>query len=239
MSYYNDAEIHAAAARILPTLSPVRAALVSDALSLDGLEPASERYQTELYPNDPPNQRRALALRQSGCGITVEHGDRAAGVDDARLWMPYGERAVRGGVLYPLTLSIHIATRAKCWVRPVPMDARLPMEGDAVVVGNPGADIGTWSKGGGFGGAHIFRVVATAYAASSDRAIVHSVDGGQPGIHVRTRALVWCGPGGSELWAASLDDQGGFVFDAADGRPSRGRRVYGWVDVDGLPIRSA
>ncbi len=241
MTYFDDAEIHAATIARLPSLSPVRAAIVADVLALDGLEPSSARYRDELYPADHPSRRPALAAGQSSCGIVVEHGWRAAQIDAPEIYGSYDSRGARGGIVAPLTYSVHLARAEGCWRQPDVKTGALPLEGDAVCVGDPsgaGGTPGVWAKGGGFGGAHICTVVATSYAVSSAAAIVHSVDGGQPGIHVRTRALVWCGPGGAELWAASLDDEGGYTLDA-DGRPTKGRRVFGWVDVDGLPLRRA
>jgi len=63
--------------------------------------------------------------------------------------------------------------------------------------------------------------------------VVHGCDGGQPGVHARTRAIVaGCGPRGDEVWCANLDASGAYEIDAADRRPTKGRRVLAFLDLD-------
>lgn len=233
----HDKEILARALAEADQLSPARAAIVRALVPLVGLEPLDAAYQEAVYPYDPPSQRRALALRQSSCGLTAEIGWRAAGVADPRLMIAAGTRAVTGGTSYPLALEVDDAKRWGAWREPGPMALARPLPGDGVVVGCSSCR-GVWSKGqGAF--EHIFTVVATDYAVSSSSEIVHSIEGGQPGIHTRTRALVVCGPRGDELWAAALDDEGAYRLDPADMRPTKGRRVLGWYDAYALKLGAA
>ena len=236
MTYLSDSEVCGMIRARLPQLSPRRALVLEALLPLVGLEPASAAYQAAVYPYDPPSQRRALALRQSGCGLVTEIGWRAAGGQDARLRLPAGDRAVRGGVLYPVALERTIAQQWAEWRSPDASTGELPLEGDAVIIGSSGP--GLWGKGG-FSGEHEFTVGCLTTALAAGGAVMHSIDGGQPGIHARTRVLVWCGPRSDELWAASLDDSGGYVFDPNDMRPTKGRRVLGWMDTDALDGASA
>lgn len=207
----------------LPTLSDRRAARVRWALDHVGLEPSDARYQTDLYPHDAPSRRRALALAQSGCGIADEAAWEAAGVRVQGYEIGYDLRATGHG-LPVVTNAIDQARRCGAWHEPDPIAAALPLPGDALVMGCSSCP-GVWGVGG-FAGEHVSIVVATLRQLGGSAYDAHGVDGGQPGIHPRSRALVWCG---RELWAASLRDGG---YEIANGRPTHGRRVLGWIDAD-------
>lgn len=237
MTYYSDAEIVAMARGMCGILSVPRWTVIAALLPLVGLEVGDPRYQNAIYPFDPPSQRVPLARRQSGCGLTTEVGWRAIKVASTDLWLPAGTRAVRGGRLYPVALERDLALRWGAARTPDPKSGALPLEGDAVVIGCAGCR-GVWAKGTpNF--EHEFTVAKTDYAPNGASNLLHSIDGGQPGIHCRTRALVWCGPREDELWAAAVEDDGSVRMDAADMRPVKGRRVLFWVDTDALQLEAA
>lgn len=227
-----DQEIVSRSRASYSRLGERRATFLEAIAPLVGLEPNQKAYQEALYPNDPASQRAQLATRQSGCMVTLNVGLRKIRVFDPRLQLPMGERAVRGGALTLMVMEKAMAQAMGAWRLPNAKTGALPVEADLAIVG--GETIGVWAKGGGFGGSHVFGVAHTEYSLSTESSLVHSYDGGQPGIHARTRALVYCGPRGDELWAASLDASGAFVFDAVDQRPVKGRRVQGWIDLDAL-----
>lgn len=210
----------------LPTLSDRRAARVRWALDHVGLEPTDVRYQTDLYPHDAPSRRRALAIGQSGCGIADEAAWEAAGVRVLGYEIGYDLRATGRGVPV-VTNVIEMARRAGAWRQPNAVTVALPLPGDALIMGCSSC-LGVWGRGG-FSGEHVSMIVACARQNAGNAYDAHGIDGGQPGIHPRSRSLVWRGP---ELWAASLTDGGYALGD--DGRPTRGRRVLGWVDADAL-----
>lgn len=212
----------------LPTLSERRAARVRWALDHVGLEPTSLRYQEALYPNDHVTRRRALAIAQSGCGIADEAAWTHAGVQIDGYEIGYDRRAIGHG-LPPVATVVDQARRSHAWREPDPVTVSLPLPGDALVIGCSSCP-GAWGRGG-FSGEHVAIVVACVRQHAGSAYDVHSIDGGQPGIHPRSRSLVWCG---RELWAASLTD-GGYVL-GDDGRPTRGRRVLGWVDADAMLV---
>lgn len=238
MSYLSDREVIEKIQGGLAVLSPRRRLALEALIPLVGLEPDSELYRAAMFPFDPRSQWPALS-RLSSCGLTTEIGWRAAGVRDPRLRIPAGVRGATGGALYPVALERVIAIKWGGWCHPDARSQALPLEGDAVIIGSSGP--GVWGKGG-FAKEHEFTVgVLERSFSPGDAGVVHSIDGGQPGVHCRSRALVWCGPDGGELWAASLDEWGGYAIDPADQRPTKGRRVLGWTDTDALddalPVR--
>lgn len=160
-----------------------------------------------------------------------EYALEKAGLSDDRIRLGADVRAVRGGVLYPVTLEIQIAREKGALRTPDPKRRDLPLEGDGLVIGSSAR--GVWGKGG-YQGEHMATVVAVEGQVSGSSYDVDSIDGGAPGIHGRTRALVWCGPRGDELWAASLAADGSYVFDPSDMRPTKGRRVLAWTDAEAL-----
>lgn len=232
MTHRTDADIVAAAKVVLPQLSPARAAVISALLPLVGLEIGDAAYQAAVYRHDPPARRAALARAQSGCALVREYALEKAGLSDDRIRLGADVRAVRGGVLYPVTLELQLAREKGALRTPDPKRRDLPLEGDGLVIGSSSAR-GVWGKGG-FPGEHMATVVAVEGQVIGSSYEVDTIDGGQPGIHGRTRALVWCGPRGDELWAASLADDGSYVFDPTDMRPTKGRRVLAWTDAEAM-----
>lgn len=231
MTFRTDAEIVALAQRSIPKLSPNRAAVLAALIPMMGLEVSAPEFLAKVYRHDHPSRRLALARAQSSCGLVREYALEQCGLQDARIHLGADVRAVRGGVLYPVSLELQIAREKGALRTPDPKRRDLPLEGDGLVIGSSGR--GVWGKGG-FGGEHMATVVAVEGQVSGSAFEVDTIDGGQPGIHGRTRALVWCGPRGDELWAASLDAAGAYVFDPADMRPTKGRRVLAWTDAEAL-----
>lgn len=227
----NDAAICDLIRARLDALSPRRVLALAALLPLVGLEPIQQAYRAAMYPFDPPSEWEGLS-KKSDCGKTTEIGWRAAGVKDARLYMPSGVRGARGGDLYPVTLERAIAQKWGGWRSPDPKSQALPLDGDAVIIGCSAP--GIWGKGG-YAKEHEFTVgTLDRLNGYGEGATIHNIEGGQPGVHGRTRALVWCGPNGTELWCASLDSDGAYAIDPVDARPTRGRKVLGWVDTDAL-----
>lgn len=216
-------------------LSTRRAGIIDHLIPLVGLEPNDTAYQDAVYRYDPPARRRALALHQSGCGLVMEYGWEGGGVPvDDRIKLGADVRGVRGGLLYPITLDILIAQASGAWVDCSKGDpGRRPLPGDGMIMGCSSCR-GVWSKGQA-AYEHASTVACVDRQVSGESDIISGIDGGQPGVHVRTRALVLCGPRGDELWCAWLDAEGAYQMDATDMRPVKGRRLLGFVDVDRLP----
>lgn len=232
MTFRTDAEIVALAQRAIPKLSPNRAAFLAALIPLMGLEVADPAFLAKIYRHDPPSRRLDLARKQSSCGLVREYVLEQCGLQDARIHLGADVRAVRGGVLYPVSLEIQIAREKGAWRTPDPKRRDLPFEADGVVMGCRSCR-GVWSKGD-FNGEHMSNTVAVEGQISGNSYTLEEIDGGAPGIHGKTRALVWCGPNGDELWAATVAPDGSYVFDAADMRPTKGRRVVGWTDAEAL-----
>jgi len=190
---------------------------VNAARSYVGLEPSDPSYVSRVYldhverPTDLQKaQARQMAREQSGCGLVWEAIARDVGATGPwaylRRW--YGEPQRIGGVIRDM-----VATAKKSGAWRVPGQG-MPQAGDAVLIGGPAPD---WSRGT-LVAEHVL-VVTGANGAE-----LHSIDGGQPGVGERTRILVQTPQG--ELWLA--DRASGLD---ADGRPTKGRRVQGWVDA--------
>lgn len=184
----------------------------------DGTYDISDAKLTQAYQ---------AASFQSSCGITTERIWRDIGVDDPRLFMWYPDRASRGGSYYAVALEMEIAKQAGAWVSGIPWEpgTPLPEPGDALIIGLMSDP--SFTRGGGFAGEHELTVIAR------DGMLIHSVDGGQPHIDVRTRMLVEVG---RELWCGQVDRATGECPLGADGRPLQGRRVVGFTDITRLPL---
>ena len=232
MAFLTDSQISERAERATLKISDARAKILHALVTLNGLEVDAPRYLAAVYRHDPPSRRLALARAQSGCGLVREWALEQAGLHDDRFHLGADVRAVRGGSLYPVTLEMQIAREKGALRKPDTRTRELPAEGDGLIIGCASCP-GVWGKGG-FAGEHMSTIVAVDGQVNGDAFTVDCIDGGQPGVHGRTRALVWCGPNQSELWAASLDDSGGYLFDAVDMRPTKGRRVLAWTDADAL-----
>lgn len=229
MKDVNDQELVALAVREASQLSPPRAAVVNAGANVLGLEVTDPRYWEIVYRFDHPSRRPALAKAQSGCGLVREAIVAPAGVTDPRIELGADVRAARGGLLYPITLELTIARARGAVVEGDKLLEYDPLPGDGIVMGCKGAP-GVWSKGS-INVEHMSTVLYRLQRVSGSSTLVLGCDGGQPGIHARTRALVVCGPKGNELWAASLDADGAYTIEA-DGRPAKGRRVLAMIDLD-------
>lgn len=215
---------------IAPT--PQRASILHALAKLDGLEPGDPRYVAAIYPFDPPAEARQLALHQSGCGLMTEAGQRALPVDEPLLYVPVGPRSIAGGRQYPVALERDDAIRWGTWIDCAKWEpgkyAIAPA--DVMIIGCGGCP-GVWSRNT-FSSEHELTVAFV----DSETGDVWSIDGGQPGIHVRRRRLVEVG---TELWLGAVDQKTGACAIDPDGRPHVGRRVLGIIDADGYKVRLA
>lgn len=228
------------------TVDGVRAKILNTVARLVGSDPADDIYVANVYPCDNFVDGKSMALVQSGCGLVTEVGWRGPDilshpdhgiVDDARLYMPYAQRVSRGGTYYAVALESDIAHKHGAWVSGEPWieGTPLPRAADAIIMGN---NTSAYARGG-----MAYQHEATA-AYWHDAKNMTSIDGGQPGVRLRTRRLVevWTGKNASgvrigELWCANLD-AGGNCAMGPDGRPAVGRRVVGYVNVSKLRLRS-
>lgn len=206
---------------------PFIRAMLECGLSMAGLEPADLAYQQHLYPFDTVEQARAMALSQSGCGLTTEEIWREGAVADSRLKMAYATRVKLGGTSYAVACEKSIALSCDAWTNLVKCETSIPraavLTADAWIIGCKGCP-GEWARLTG-----TYEHEFSCLLVEDDGVTVHSIDGGQPGIALRTRKLVWA-EAHHELWLASLDATIG-----PDGRPSKGRRAQGFTRVRDLP----
>jgi len=243
------------AARQAIALGMPRCRFITAAISLVNQGPIAyadeatrDQYVQELYltlidfdggaPTDQQVQQAyGMASQQSTCGITTERIWREAGVDDPNVFTFYFTRVGRGNYAVMEEKQFAESLTSGAWVSGIPWveGSPLPQPGDAVIIGL--SSDASFTRGGGFSGEHEFNVVSTL----DD--YVHSVDGGQPGIAVVTRAWseVWTGTDDlgrrtGELWACKVGPDGEVAL-GSDGRPVQGRRVVGYTDVSKLPLR--
>ena len=228
----NDTELLTRIKESLEDADEIPRRILTAQIPLLGLEPSSSLYQETIYYYDNPGRRKDLASKQSGCGLFTEYGWLAAGVTDNRLKIPVDTRSSEGGLLYPITLEIDIAEKmgAIRWKDGDSQESFDPQQGDALIIGCKSCP-GIWAKNT-YTVEHEFTIalVDLSYAAASFMTI-HSFDGGQPGIAVRTRSVVF-GPG-NEVWLANTDENGFYEIDS-DRRPVKGRRVLKCINVTKL-----
>lgn len=188
--------------------------------SLVGLAYPSARYVEQLYPHDTPADARRLAASQSSCALTAMAVLRAVGAHALGLDGPYVRHIGR-----VVAIVKGIGIRDGAWVDAVRWSELLglPALGDIVLLGRQGGGR-AWGRGPYADTEH----VVTVLRYDPGTGCVTSCDGGQPGIAERTRRVVDVA---GELWLGALGAQ-----LETDGRPSRGRRVDGWVDLDRLDL---
>jgi len=229
----SDAELRIKGAEVQALVGAPRCAWLREGWALEGLDPPDPRYvqallldaldrtptSTELF------QARQMARDLSLCGLFWEAVARRCAMHMPLLWKFYGPRSLVG-VEQTLAATSGFARKVGAWV-----DATIwtgtrpfPREGDAVIIGN---DTSAWARGTAVY-QHLLMV------ALWEGGLLHGLDGGQPGIRIRTRGLVEV-PKARELWAGDVDRATGRIPLDATGRPLKGRRVLGWIDVSRVP----
>lgn len=182
------------------------------------------------------SQAYQMAGFQSSCGTTTEVIQRYAGINDPVIYEWYADRVNRGK--YAVMQEKVFAEQQGAWVSALPWveGTTLPDPGDACIVGLRGDP--NFARGNVFNTEHEFTAVSWLDG------YLHSIDGGQPGIHLRTRGVVevWTSTDGDgrrtgELWAASVNPDGTVPL-GGDGRPLNGRRFLGFGRLDALPVVS-
>jgi len=213
------------------TLGPERAAALFAARGLLGLETSDPRYRELVYRYDHASRRAALAAGQSGCGLVRETILEAAGWRDPDVARGADIRGALGGLLAPITLEHRRARQRGGAIEGADLATYRPIPGDGIVMGCRSCP-GVWAKGS-IAVEHMATVCAVDEQTGGASYVVHCCDGGQPGVHARTRAIVsGCGPKGDEVWAANIDATGAYEIDPADRRPTKGRRVLAMLDFD-------
>jgi hypothetical protein len=239
-SIFDDSEIQRNALTLAEQMGGRRGALLQSLLPCAGWQVTEPRFVQRVFldaidgtPSQLERQQAAQMARElSSCGMFWESGLRAIGVTWPLLWKFYGKRCLVA-LEQAITADVPFArqhgafTDAQTWREGM----IFPREADAVIMGNNTA---AWARG-----MAAFQHLGTV-ALWAD-GLAHFVDGGQPGIAMRTRAFVevWTGSKGGqrtgELWLSNVDPATGAVPLLADGRPQKGRRVYGWISPLPLP----
>lgn len=229
--YRSDAEIVAMIEAAASEYGKPRCLFLSGLLPYanPGLETNDPVYQQATFPNDTPAYQQAASRTSSSCGLWTENAWRYAGVDDPDLWVPYADRVAKGGIHFTVARQKYFATQVGAWQDAIHWEEGTPYPepGDSIIIGCascPGFARGTANLE--------HEMTLGAWDTGPSGPIFHSLDGGQPGFHVRTRALV---PVAGELWAAAVSSDGSVPL-SYDGRPVTGRRVLGWTRVDKLPL---
>ncbi len=243
MPFRTDAEIVDLATQASSDLGQPRCRFISPLLPLIGMTDREARAIE--FPNDTPEYQSAMATafetgKTSSCGLIVEAAWRYAGVQDPLLDQSYYDRVSKGK--YVIVAEQEIGKKNDAWVSGIPWveGTPLPLPGDALIIGCQSCGE-SWARGTA-NLEHGYTIVAYDPAGEG---IHHSVDGGQPGVKARTRALVqvWTGTNAEgkrtgELWASTVTEDG-VIPIASDGRPLTGRRMVGYVDVSRLPLGEA
>ncbi len=207
--------------------NPRRQAIIAALRPLVGLSPHDAAYGKAVYPFDDPAHVLAMSNAQSGCGLTAEVGWREIGVNWPTLYVPYATRTAKGSVYYAVAAEYACALKTGSWVSPSPT-MPLPLPADCMIMGCKGCP-GVWEIDT-ISDQHEFTLVSIG-AETVQGWPIESIDGGQPGVLVRNRWLVKVA-GGKEWWIADIS--------AGQGkRPIKGRRLYGYVNVDHLPLKLA
>lgn len=242
-SIFDDLEIQRNALALAEQIGGRRGALLLDLLPCAGWQVTEPRFVQRVYldalDGQPTNLQLAQAKQMAGalssCGMFWESGYRNIGGDWPLLWKFYGLRCLIS-LEQAITAELPFARHHGAWFDAVAWleGMQFPREGDAVIMGNNTA---AYARGmANFQHLGNMALWADGFA--------HFIDGGQPGIKIRTRAFVevWTGSKGGrrtgELWLANVDPQTGAVPLSADGRPQKGRRVVGWISPVSLPYRT-
>ncbi len=227
---------------------------IGTALPLDGLAYADpetrDEYVAQLYlwgvfdqlPDGSYDcteaqlkQAYAMAAVQSSCGIVTRRVWRGAGVDAPQIYDFYAEPNRIGSAI---TYEDKFAAENGAWSSGIPWTEGTPWPalGDAFVIGCTSCG-GDWSRNS-FNGEHEANVVGLG-----DEGIVYTLDGGQPGVALRTRQVleVWTGEDDEgrrtgELWCGAVERDGSCATDSS-GRPLTGRRFVGISRAADLPLR--
>jgi len=245
MALPTDAEIFEKAMSEAADWGPPRCRFVEAALALDGLSyenpETRDRYVEELFLNqqdfgpDGPTeadrkQAYGFASAMSSCGITTQAIWAAAGVDLAYLRKPYKNR-----IGSAVTFEYKYAKEVGAWVNAMPWKRGTPFPeaGDAMIIGD---NTPAFARGSSPTYQHELNVIC--WVEGPRGALMGGLDGGQPGIAIRTRGLVEVFPNGGdlgELWCSVVAPDGSLPL-GADGRPLSGRRALGFTDVTRLPF---
>lgn len=172
------------------------------------------KYRWLLYPHDTEKNAKDFAASQLSCALFGGAVLRLAGADERELDIPYANQLGEA-----VTIIERIARRHGAWRDSGASGS--PQPGDVAIIGYN--RLASWSRGGSPKEFHVLVVTGTNGSG------LWSVDGGQPGIREVERFIVRPGP--RELW---LGDPSKGI--AADGRPAKGRRVYGWLDLGAFPL---
>lgn len=240
---FDDRTILSNALDLAAQIGGRRGALLLDLLPCAGWEVTESRFVQRIYLDaidGTPTRLEALQAEQmarslSSCGMFWESGYRNTGGAWPLLWKFYGQRCLvtlEQAITAELPFARHHGAwfDASIWLE----GAQFPREADAVIMGNNTA---AWARG-------VAAFQHLGNLALWQDGIAHFIDGGQPGIALRSRGLVevWTGSRGGrktgELWLGNIDPETGEIPLSADGRPKRGRRVLGWISPLQLPYSS-
>ncbi len=258
---FDSAEIIELARAAAAAYGEPRCAFIMGCLFLDGAAYADpdrrDQYVEELYfymvngiddgdhDYHPTDQQRSgaysMASVQSTCGVLTRRVWRYARVAMPALYDFYGQGNRIGTAV---SAEMKFAQDNGAWISGIPWveGSPLPEPGDAMIIGCSSCG-GEWSRNS-FNGEHEYTIVATAKDGDDDEidSIHYSIDGGQPGINLRTRKMlqVWTGENASgartgELWVGALDKDGYCAVDNS-GRPLTGRRTIGFSSAGLLPV---
>jgi hypothetical protein len=224
-----------------------RCRFVESMLRLPGLAYADpetrDAYVKEVFlegidfPGGAPTEAQiqqayAMAASMSACGIVTSRVWRDAGVN-----APYTRKFYGNRIGSAVGAEMEFAKAHKAWVSGLPWrrGTPFPEAGDALIIGD-----NTPAMKRGDVTAYQHELNALCWIDGGRGGLLASVDGGQPGIAIRTRGLVEVFPDGGdegEIWCGSVAKDGSIPL-GGDGRPANGRRCIGWTNVAKLPFRS-
>lgn len=236
MPSMTDEEIKQQARDLQATIGAPRARFLRRALDSVGLAFPDPRYVDWILlgcldgatpTNVQRTQAREMAEKLSLCGLVYEDQARAAGVAWPLLFKFYGER-LKVPMEQAVTAPHAFAQKVGAWVDALHWNGRaMPREADGLIMGDNTRAMAR----GPIAYQHMELLVLWA------EGLAHSVAGGQPGIEIRTRALLPVERPGQppELWAAHCNTETGEVPRDREGFPLVGRRIIGWISAARLP----